>query len=114
MTTEIIWFALGAYGTWTVYRMFAGKVSSVDARKLVAEGAALVDVRSTGEFASRHLDGAINIPVGEIAGRTAEIGAKDRPVVVYCASGARSASAAGILRKAGFEKVVDLGSIARW
>ena len=44
----------------------------------------------------------------------AEVGDKGKPVVVYCASGMRSASAAGMLRRAGFADVHDLGAMARW
>lgn len=91
-----------------------GKVSPDKARALVASGARLVDVRSPGEFAGGHLAGALNIPVGELGDRVAEVGDKAKPVVLYCASGMRSASAAGILRRAGFADVHDLGAMARW
>ena len=96
-----------------VYRAL-GRVKPGEARALVAAGARLVDVRSPGEFASGHLPGAVNIPVGELASRTGEVGAKDRPVVLYCRSGARSASAAGLLKRAGYTNVHDLGPISRW
>ena len=56
----------------------------------------------------------VNIPVSELAGRVAELGDKHKPVVVYCASGMRSANAAGILKRAGFAEVHDLGAAARW
>ncbi len=91
-----------------------GRAKPDEVRALVAAGARLVDVRSPGEFGSGHLPGAVNIPVGELTARVAEIGAKERPVVVYCRSGARSASAAGLLRRAGFVAVHDLGSMSRW
>ncbi len=93
---------------------FMGKASAADARALVAEGALLLDVRSTGEFASGHIDGAVNIPVDQLARRIGDVGAKERPVVVYCRSGARSGQAAGILRGAGFARVEDLGAMHRW
>jgi len=91
-----------------------GKVSPEKARQLVASGARLVDVRSPGEFAGGHLTGALNIPVGELGTRMGEVGDKTKPVVLYCASGMRSASAAGMLRRAGFADVHDLGAMARW
>jgi rhodanese-related sulfurtransferase len=91
-----------------------GRVKPGAARALVDAGARLVDVRSPGEFASGHLPGALNIPVGELASRTNEVGAKDRPVVVYCRSGVRSASAAGLLKGARFTAVHDLGPVSRW
>lgn len=97
-----------------VYTRFVGKTNPTLARQLVAEGAALVDVRSPMEFAGGALPGARNVPVHEIEARAGEIGPKDRPVVVYCRSGARSASAAATLRRLGFARVEDLGPMSRW
>jgi phage shock protein E len=91
-----------------------GRAKPDEVRALVAGGARLVDVRSSGEFGSGHLPGAVNIPVGELPARLNEVGARERPVVVYCRSGARSASAAGLLRRAGFGAVHDLGPMSRW
>lgn len=76
-------------------------------------GHLLVDVRTAEEFASGHIAGAVNIPVQELGSRLAEIG-KDRPVVVYCRSGSRSAQAASILDDAGYSGVYDLGGIVDW
>lgn len=82
-----------------------------DARRLVEHGAVLLDVRSPFEYAASHLDGAINIPVEELARRTAELD-PSVPVVVYCLSGHRSEEAGRILTGAGFDEVHDLGSLA--
>ena len=71
----------------------------------------LLDVRSPEEFSTGHLTSAVNVPVGELGVRLAELGAKERPVVVYCRSGRRSARAAGLLADAGFTSVLDLGGI---
>lgn len=108
------WAVFGAIVAFFLYTRFAGKTSSAEARRLVAEGARLVDVRSPGEFAGRHLDGALNIPVGDLPGRLSELGAKDAPIVLYCASGARSGRAASFLRGAGYTRVSDLGAMGRW
>ncbi len=95
-------------------RMASGPmVSGEEAKRLVAEGATLVDVRSAGEFASGHIQGAKNIPVQEIGARSNEI-PKGKPVVLYCASGMRSGSAAAMLRSSGRTDVHNLGSISRW
>ena len=88
-------------------------VGGGQAKRLVAEGATLVDVRTPGEFVAGHIDGAVNIPVPDFSQRAREI-PKDRPVVLYCASGMRSAAAAGMLRRAGRPDVHNLGSISRW
>ena len=89
-------------------------VSSPEAHALVAGGAALVDVRTSEEFADGHIEGAMNIPVDELSKRLAEVGPKSRPVVVYCQSGGRSRAAAQTLRDAGFTQVRDLGAMKRW
>jgi rhodanese-related sulfurtransferase len=87
--------------------------SKHNGRELVASGALLLDVRTPEEFRDRHLDGAVNIPVQELAGRVRELGAKERPIVVYCRSGARSASAATLMKSAGYD-VVDVGGMGNW
>lgn len=91
----------------------SGDVEPAQARTLVAQGATLLDVRSPGEYSSGHIDGAINVPVGELESQLAKI-PKDRPVVVYCASGIRSSRAASALREAGYKDVHDLGAMSRW
>lgn len=73
----------------------------------------LVDVRTVGEFQSGHIAGAANIPVETLAARLGEL-PKDKPIVLYCRSGNRSAQAARILRKAGYVDVYDLGGIIAW
>ncbi|MFT3711127.1 MAG: rhodanese-like domain-containing protein [Archangium sp.] len=91
-----------------------GQISSEQARRLVNEGATLVDVRSVAEFSSGHLPGALNIPLGELEQQLAKLGAKERPVVLYCASGTRSAMARSKLQSLGFTQVFNLGSMGRW
>lgn len=74
----------------------------------------VVDVRSRLEFWMGHLDGAICVPAHRVAERLAtdaELG-RDACILVYCASGARSAMAAGTLRAAGFRNVMDGGGLA--
>jgi rhodanese-related sulfurtransferase len=84
----------------------------VDHRALVRDGATLVDVRTDDEFRAGHMQGAKNIPVHEIEQRLNEI-PKDRKVVVYCRSGGRSASAAAVLQRKGYD-VVDIGPMHAW
>lgn len=88
-----------------------GTVTSQRAHELVAAGATLVDVRSPGEYASGHLTGAINIPVEQLWARYREI--PPGQVVVYCASGVRSARARRILGAFGPE-AFDLGAMSNW
>ena len=75
----------------------------------------VIDVRSRLEFWLGHLDGAVCIPVGTLAkamARRADI-AKDSRILVYCASGARSAIAAGTLTALGYRHVTDAGAMAQ-
>lgn len=82
------------------------------AKEAIAAGATLIDVRTPQEFVEGHLKGAVNIPVDVLESKLLEVGPKDKPVVVYCRSGKRSARAKGILTKAGFSKVFDLGAMS--
>ena len=91
-----------------------GQISSARARELVKAGAQLIDVRSPAEFASGHIPGAVNVPVGELGAKVKSLGAKDKPVIVYCASGTRSAMARTVLKGYGFAQVFNLGSMSRW
>ncbi len=81
-----------------------------------ASGAQVIDVRTPAEFASGHLDGAVNLDWtgGGLEQHMAELD-KDAPTLVYCASGRRSAAAAKALQQAGFRNVSDLaGGIGAW
>ena len=89
-------------------------ISGAAARDLLGKGARLVDVRTPAEFATAHLEGARNIPVGELGRRSGELGGKERPVIVYCASGARSGAAKRMLKSAGFAEVYNLGAMGNW
>ncbi len=85
--------------------------SGTQVQTLLRQGATLVDVRSPGEFASGHINGAINIPVDQIRSRMSEI-PSGKPVVLYCRSGARSSSAAQTLRSAGRTDVHNAGAMS--
>jgi phage shock protein E len=91
-----------------------GKISPARARELIQGGARLIDVRSPGEFSSGHLPGAVNVPVGSIADRASTLGSTNAPIILYCASGTRSAMARSVLTRKGFTKVYNLGAMSRW
>ena len=81
-----------------------------DAKVALEDGEAhLIDVRKPQEYAENGLDRARNIPLQEVDRRLEEIGDTEEPVVLYCQSGNRSAQAADILQRHGFEDVYDLG-----
>lgn len=75
-------------------------------------GQQVVDVRSAGEFRRGHLEGSLNLPLGDLSRRLSELDPA-RPVVVCCASGARSSAASDMLRRAGFQDVHDAGPWTR-
>ena len=73
----------------------------------------VVDVRTPGEFMSGAFPNAVNIPLDNIMAGRADLGNKlDREIVVYCASGARSAYAQQMLRQQGYNNVKNGGGIA--
>ena len=77
------------------------------------DGAQIVDVRGAGEYAAGHIPGAVNIPLPELHDRVGEL--PDRPIVLHCQGGTRSAIAASVVRAAGREDVSDMdGGYAAW
>lgn len=75
----------------------------------------ILDVRSLGEFRSGHIPKSKNIPVQELSSKVNTLESyKEDDIIVYCASGGRSASAANILAKNGFNKVYNLGGIGNY
>jgi rhodanese-related sulfurtransferase len=89
------------------------EVSGDEARKLVADGAQLVDVRADHEWDAGRIAGATHLPLAELAERTGEID-KERPVVLYCRGGSRSTMAAEALAEAGFDAAKLSEGIVGW
>lgn len=84
-------------------------VNAAAARSLLAKDALLVDVREPSELAETgKLAGAVNRPSSTFA-RQAESLPKDRPIILYCRSGRRSAIAGEMLTSLGFTRVYNLG-----
>lgn len=82
---------------------------SIVKQKLEA-GASIVDVRTPEEFRDGGYPGAVNIPLQVLGARMNEI-PKDKPVVLYCASGGRSGMAARQLKQAGWPDVINAGGL---
>ncbi|MGN6203148.1 MAG: rhodanese-like domain-containing protein, partial [Solirubrobacterales bacterium] len=89
------------------------EVSREEARKLVEEGAQLVDVRAAHEWDAGHIAGARHVPLPELPQRTGELD-QDRAVVVYCRGGNRSSMATAALADAGFDAVKLTDGIVGW
>jgi len=114
--------ALALLGATLAFGAAAADPASIEPKELGARIAwadrslVVLDVRTPEEFAAGHLPGAINIPHTELAARVAELeGSRDRDIVVYCRTGARSAAALGVLGKSGFKRLYHLqGDYTRW
>jgi molybdopterin/thiamine biosynthesis adenylyltransferase/rhodanese-related sulfurtransferase len=93
------------------------EVDPSEVKPLVGNGVPIVDVRETDEFAAGHLPGAKHVPRGHLESRIEGV-APDRSqrVVLYCASGNRSALAAHtMLHNLGYEDVVSMtGGYTLW
>ncbi len=94
----------------------AGTVSVIDAqelRELVDDGARLVDCRTAGEFERGHIPGAELVTPQEVTA-AAQGWDPAEPVVIYCATGARSSVAAQQLASMGFEVYDYRAGLVAW
>ena len=110
-------FTSGLMLLWPVVMRRTGGpgLDTLGATRLINDTHAIVlDIREPAEFAAGHLPNAKNIPMGDLEKRMGELPAA-KPVLVCCASGARSGRAIGALRKAGREEVFNLqGGLEAW
>ena len=107
----------GAFLASLLRRSGGPAISVVDATLLInREDALVLDVRDPAEFAGGHIPEAKNVPLAKLGERISELAQyKERPIVVVCASGMRSATACNQLAKAGFTQVKNLdGGMGRW
>jgi rhodanese-related sulfurtransferase len=89
-------------------------VSAVEAWSAFDSGEAImIDVREPEELAEQKVPGTIDIPLGELDARLAEI-PNDKPVLVLCRSGNRARPAAELLAASGYEASVVDGGIIAW
>jgi rhodanese-related sulfurtransferase len=89
------------------------EVSREQARKLIEDGAQLVDVRADHEWEAGHIAGAKHVPLDELAERVSEID-RERPVVVTCRGGNRSTMATAALAEAGFDAAKLTEGVVGW
>ena len=78
-----------------------GKSESV--KEYIDKGAVIIDVRTVGEFREGHIKNSKNIPLDNIFSKVNEIKRLEKPVIVCCRSGMRSAQAASILKNNGID-----------
>ncbi|MCZ8091472.1 MAG: rhodanese-like domain-containing protein [Flavobacterium sp.] len=72
-------------------------------KDFISKGAIIIDVRTVGEFRDGHIKGSKNIPLDTIFSKVNEIKRFEKPIIVCCRSGMRSAQAASILKNNGIE-----------
>jgi len=115
-----LFLASGVMLVWPeIMRLVAGasEIGTLEATRLMNQSSTLVlDIRDDKDFAAGHLPRARHIPLGELEGRVAEIQKfKEKPVLVSCRNGNRSAGAARTLKKLGFTQVFQLkGGLHAW
>lgn len=79
-----------------------------------AERPLVIDVRNPREWATKHIDGSVNVPLNHLRERIAEI-PRDRRLAVHCAGGYRSSIAASILHQSGITNLIEMaGGLAAW
>lgn len=87
-------------------------INANTAKDLIDNGAILIDVRTEDEYNQDHIEGAINVPLQVIETFTSNL---DDTIILYCATGIRSAEAAKILTEKGYTKIYSLdGGLINW
>ena len=112
------WYAAAVLGEWQEAGHPVGTVARIDvaaaAPRIARHEVTVLDVRNRTEWEAGHLAGALHIPVGYLAERLAEI-PRDKPIVVHCQGGARSAIATSVLQRLGVTGATDLlGGFQAW
>ena len=116
----LVFVASGAMLLWPLIKSrlsSAQQIGTLEATRLInSEDPLLLDVREPNEYNSGHLPDALHIPLSQIKDRADELAKyTSRPVIVYCARGVRSSSAASALAKLGFARVLELrGGLQAW
>lgn len=111
------WYDAGALAAYTAAGGALATIpeASVEEARAMIEGgrARVLDVRRAAEFAEGHIAGAINIAHTRLAARLKEV-PRGGSLLVNCRSGARSARACGLLRRAGYDAINLKGGILAW
>jgi hydroxyacylglutathione hydrolase len=106
------------FESWAAERSPLQTIAAIGGDALVAEvahgRAGVVDVRTAAEYDAGHIPGAVNIPLGELPSRVADV-PRGRPLVVHCQAGGRAAIAASLLAARGVEDVrLYGGGFSEW
>jgi rhodanese-related sulfurtransferase len=93
--------------------IFGFKDESLEIKNALQEGAYIVDVRTQPEFNRSHLNNAINIPLDTIEACHKQYLDRNKPIIVYCASGMRSKVASNFLLNHGYTRVYNAKTTGR-
>ena len=109
MKTFLALLALIAVSVSLCFAAGTVNITSSEAKALLAKNkqVVLLDVRTPEEFRQAHLRGALLIPLAELQKRVSEI-PRGRPLLVYCAVGTRSSTAAGMLASKGYREIYHM------
>lgn len=126
---QFIWDNIGLFfvaclsGAMLIWPLFGNRLrgvkeaSSAEALQLINHKDALIlDIREAGEFSKGHILNSKSIPLGKLGERIGELERyREKPVVIVCNSGQKSASACVLLGKRGFVQVYNLaGGMLAW
>lgn len=92
------------------------KITPEEAKKMMTQHpeAVILDVRTAGEYAEKHIPNARLVPNEEISDQPIEGMNKDDIILVYCRTGHRSKQASDKLVKMGYKNIYDFGGITTW
>ena len=88
-----------------LFNLFGGNTNVASIEQYLENGAVVIDVRTIEEFQDGHVQGSKNIPLNTIGSHLAEIKNLNKQVITCCRSGARSGSAATILKQHGIDAI---------
>jgi rhodanese-related sulfurtransferase len=118
-----LFFAFGTVGGLLIWSFFGEQLQGIqsvqpqEATLLINhEDAIVLDVREDSEFVQGHIINSLHIPLSGLSDKIKRLEKyRDRPIILSCASGSRSATAYHRLKKLGFEKVYNLrGGLMAW
>ncbi len=108
----IIISALLAY--FVIKPLLLNDLNTEKARKMINEGAVVIDVRSEDEHKTSHVKATDNIPLEEISNKiSSHVSDTNKTILLYCRTGSRSFVAKRILKKMNYDNVYNLGSFKR-
>lgn len=84
------------------------------ARRMIDDGAVVLDVREDDEWAAGRIPGAVHLPLGRLGAEHGAVVPADRPVVAVCRVGGRSEKATVALRQAGYDVTNLAGGMRAW